>query len=88
MLELISFIDQALKYHELIKVKFNDFKTEKKDLSQEIETQLQCPLVGMIGHVAIFYRSIPIPKKGRSPLPMISKRCVRKKVAKPVKLGQ
>ena len=63
MLELISFIDQALKYHELIKVKFNDFKTEKKDLSQEIETQLQCPLVGMIGHVAIFYREHPNPQK-------------------------
>jgi len=50
--------DDALNAHELIKVKFNEFKKkiEKMQIAELIETGTGCHLVGIIGHVAIFYR--------------------------------
>jgi RNA-binding protein len=54
--EVIKQIDQVLTDHELIKVRFNEFKEEKESLSTRIENETASELVGMIGHVAIFYR--------------------------------
>ena len=47
-----------MKKHELIKVKFIDFKEkdQKKAVAKTIEKETASELVGMIGHVAIFYR--------------------------------
>ena len=51
-------VDESLEKHELIKVKFIDFnkKAQKEDISDAIEKATASELVGMIGHVAIFYR--------------------------------
>jgi RNA-binding protein len=57
--QVFAAIGSALDSHELIKVKFLEFKEEKKDLAHTIELKMQCEMAGMIGHVAIFYR----PKK-------------------------
>ncbi|MDD5712284.1 MAG: YhbY family RNA-binding protein [Smithellaceae bacterium] len=57
--DLVSSLDQALCDHELVKVKFNDFKEEKKEIAAELEAKLKCALAGMIGHVCIFYREQP-----------------------------
>lgn len=61
--EVIKQIDQVLTDHELIKIRFNEFKEEKKDLSARIEDETGSELVGMIGHVAIFYRENPEKEK-------------------------
>lgn len=61
--EVIKQIDQVLTDHELIKIRFNEFKEEKKDLSARIEDETGCELVGMIGHVGIFYRENPEKEK-------------------------
>jgi len=53
---LVGAVDGALDDHELIKVKFVDFKDVKKELAAEIEKKTDSELVGMIGNVAIFYR--------------------------------
>jgi RNA-binding protein len=52
----IEGVNQALDAHELIKVKFNSFKEEKKTLAKEIEEKTQSEMVGMVGNIAIFYR--------------------------------
>ena len=49
-------IDEALKKHELIKIKFIDWKDEKKEISEKICKELKCEICGSIGHVYIFYR--------------------------------
>lgn len=54
--EVMQQIDMALTDHELIKIKFNEFKDEKKDLSAGIADETGSEFVGMIGNVAIFYR--------------------------------
>ncbi|MBF0455194.1 MAG: YhbY family RNA-binding protein [Magnetococcales bacterium] len=60
---VIDFINQALLDHELIKVRFNDFKEEKKSFCARIVEESKCEWVGMVGHVAIFYRPHPNPSK-------------------------
>lgn len=56
---VLASIDQALDDHELIKVKFNAFKDQKKILSQEVTEKLKAEMIGLIGNVAIFYREHP-----------------------------
>lgn len=60
--QLIASVDAALKDHELIKVKFLDFKEEKKEISQEIASTTKSEVVGIIGNIAIFYRQNPQPE--------------------------
>ena len=53
----------ALGDHELIKVRFLEFKDEKKALSQEIAEKTGSELVGLIGNIAIYFRQHPDPAK-------------------------
>ena len=52
-------IDQALQHHELIKVRWATDKESKRGLADDLEAQLGCACVGMVGHVLILYRPIP-----------------------------
>ena len=67
--KLIQATNEALDFHELIKVKFNSFKKQKKALAQEIEERTQSEMVGMIGHIAMFYRQQPDEEKRKIQLP-------------------
>ncbi len=67
--ELIKAVDEALTVHELIKVKYGDFKEEKKELSEEIERQTSSEAVGMIGNIVILYRQNPDTQKRKIILP-------------------
>jgi RNA-binding protein len=66
---LISSINQALDDHELIKMKFLEFKSEKKSLARTIESKSGSQLIGMIGNVAIFYREQSDEKKKKIKMP-------------------
>ena len=61
--QLIGSVDLALKDHELIKVRFGEFKESKKEISEEIATATKSELIGLIGNVAILYRQHPEPEK-------------------------
>jgi RNA-binding protein len=69
--ELIKSAEQALEIHELIKVKFNDFKEkeQKKKISQEFEKSTRAELVGNVGHIYIYFRQQDDPEKRRIQLP-------------------
>jgi len=62
---LVESVRVALDDHELIKVKFNDHKEEKKALAAELEALTDSNLVGMIGNIAIMYRQQPDEEKRR-----------------------
>jgi RNA-binding protein len=68
---LINSIHDALSTHELIKVKFIEFKEkqQKVGMAGNIEAETRCRLVGMIGHIAIFYRQHPDPEERKIQLP-------------------
>lgn len=58
---LLAAIDQELSRHELIKVRLAGEKEEKRALVAAIEERLACACAGLVGHVAILYRSAADP---------------------------
>ncbi|MGD9212193.1 MAG: YhbY family RNA-binding protein [Desulfobacteraceae bacterium] len=68
---LIEVINEALDVHELIKIKFIEFKQkdQKEKLCGKIERSTESILVGMIGHIGIFYRPHADPLKRHIVLP-------------------
>jgi len=70
---LMDSIHEALNTHELIKVKFIEFKEKKQKagMAETIEAESGCQLVGLIGHIAIFYRAHTDPDKRKIKLPLL-----------------
>lgn len=60
---VLDSVDRALLAQELIKVRFNEHKDEKKALTQDIAAATGAHVAGIIGHVAILYREHPEPEK-------------------------
>ena len=56
-------IDEILLKNELIKIKFNDHKKDKYNISHHIETDLNAFIVGAIGNITILYKQHPDPEK-------------------------
>jgi RNA-binding protein len=53
---VIEATDKALAAHELIKVKFIDFKDEKKSIIQNLAENTSSMCVNIIGNIAILFR--------------------------------
>lgn len=60
---VVRSVDVNLTAHELVKIRFNDHKKEKKELSAELTERTNSELAGIIGHVAILYRQHKDPEK-------------------------
>jgi len=67
--QLHTAVDQELSAHELIKVKFMDFKDQRKELADELVATSSSTLIGLIGNIAILYREQADPEKRRIRLP-------------------
>lgn len=52
----LTSLDAALTAHGLVKIKFTDFKDEKKTLTPQIAQRSGSELVMRVGNVAVFYR--------------------------------
>ena len=57
--DLISAVGEALAGSELIKIKFLEFKNDKKILSSEIAERTNSHVIGIIGNIAMLYRQHP-----------------------------
>jgi RNA-binding protein len=64
--QLIGSVDLALKDHELIKVKFGEFKEDKKEISGQIAQATKSEVVGIIGNMLSFIARTPNRKKEKS----------------------
>lgn len=53
---VISMVDKSLAAHELIKVKFNEYKDEIRDLTTELCEKTDATLVRIIGFTVILFR--------------------------------
>ena len=69
--DLVKSSDQALERHELIKVKFNEFKEkdQKAEIAEELCKRTKAEIAGTIGHIAILYREQQDPEKKKIFLP-------------------
>lgn len=61
---LTNAIDEALKSHELVKLKFQDFKDEKREISEEIARVCSAQFIRLIGNILILFRQNPEKKDG------------------------
>ena len=53
---VITAVNEAIEVHELIKVKFQYFKDEKKELSKTLSEKTNTELCGLVGNIAILFR--------------------------------
>lgn len=65
----LASLNQALDDHELVKVKFSDFKDQKKALAPKLAELTGSHLVMRVGNVAVLYRQQPDPAKRKVELP-------------------
>ena len=49
-------LDEALTAHELVKIRFTDFKEEKKTLAPQLAEKTGSELVMRVGNVVVLYR--------------------------------
>src|SRR5436189_5592432 len=57
--QFIQGLDEALRQRELIKVRFDEFKDQKKELARELAElaeRTSSHLVMQVGHVVVLYR--------------------------------
>lgn len=71
----LAALDDALKHQELVKVKFDDFKEQKKELTLQLAEKSASHLVTRVGNVVVLYRPKPMEegqqKQPSSPGPVI-----------------
>ena len=59
---VIKMVQTSLDAHELIKIKFNEYKDEKAELTGKICTSIDATLVRIIGNRAILYKQAEKPE--------------------------
>src|SRR5689334_3701187 len=57
--KFLAALDDALKHQELVKVKFDSFKEQKKELSPQLAEKSNSHLVTRVGNVVVLYRPKP-----------------------------
>jgi len=55
----LSSLDKALSLHGLVKIKFTEFKEEKKTIAPEIAEKTGSDLIMRVGNVAVYFREQP-----------------------------
>jgi RNA-binding protein len=61
--QFLAALDDLLKHHELVKVKFDDFKEQKKELTPQLAEKSGSHLVTRVGNVVVLYRPKPVEEK-------------------------
>jgi RNA-binding protein len=57
--QFLAALDDALKHRELVKVKFDDFKEQKKELAPQLAEKSGSRLVTRVGNVVVLFRPKP-----------------------------
>ena len=57
--QFLAALDEVLKHHALVKVKFDEFKEQKKVLAPQLAEKSGSHLVTRVGNVAVLYRPKP-----------------------------
>jgi len=67
--QFLAALDEALKHHELVKVKFDEFKEQKKELAPQLAEKSGSHLVTRVGNVVVLYRPKlwPMPERPVDP---------------------
>ena len=58
-------VDETLSHHDLVKVKFDEFKEQKKELGPELAAKVSAHLIMAVGHVIVLFRRKPSKQSER-----------------------
>jgi RNA-binding protein len=61
--QFLAALDEVLKHHQLVKVKFDEFKEQKKELAPQLAEKSGSHLVTRVGNVVVLYRPKPDGEK-------------------------
>jgi RNA-binding protein len=61
--QFLAALDLELDHHELVKVKFDEFKEQKKELAPQLAEKSGSHLVTRVGNVVVLYRPKPVEGK-------------------------
>jgi RNA-binding protein len=61
--EFLAALGEALQHHALVKVKFDQFKEQKKELASQLAEKSGSYLVTRVGNVVVLYRPKPAEAK-------------------------
>jgi len=61
--------EHALQDHELIKVRIAADRDQRREIAEQIASETDSELAGLIGHVAIIYRAASDPEDRKIQLP-------------------
>ena len=61
--QFVAALDDALNHHELVKVKFDEFKEQKKELTPQLVEKAGSHLITRVGNVVVLYRPKPVEAK-------------------------
>ena len=54
-------LDTMLKHHDLVKVKFDEFKDQRKELGPQMAAGVSARIIMAVGHVIVLFRRKPQP---------------------------
>ncbi len=66
--QFIQGLDEGFKHHELIKVKFDEHKEEKKELAPLLAEKTSSHLIMQVGNVVVLYRKKPADIEAPRPM--------------------
>ena len=52
-------LDESLSHHELVKVKFDEFKAQKKELTPVLSEKARAQVIMRVGNVVVLFRRQP-----------------------------
>jgi RNA-binding protein len=61
--QFLAALDEVLKHQQLVKVKFDEFKEQKKELAPHLAEKSGSHLVTRVGNVVVLYRPKPVEEK-------------------------
>lgn len=60
-------VNEALAQHELVKIKFAEFKEQKKELAPQLASQTSSHLIMRVGNVMVLHRPRPVAEPESPP---------------------
>jgi RNA-binding protein len=61
--QFLAALDEVLRHHALVKVRFDEFKEQKKELAPQLAKRSGSHLVTRVGNVVVLYRPKPTEEK-------------------------
>jgi RNA-binding protein len=64
--QFLQSVEMAFETHELIKIKFDEFKEQRKTLAPELAAKTKSHLITLLGNVLVLYRKKKVQEEAET----------------------